>query len=129
MRAAREREVACPACKPTVLMRLAPSMYRDGFYYRCPNYVRCRGTVTAHPDGKPAGVPGDAVTKGMRQHAHKAFDQLWKGKNPRFTRQDAYRVLQRAMNLSEREAHIGKFSADQCQALIDKIEAMKKGAP
>ena len=120
-------EMQCPECG-------APMTLRGGKYgpfYGCIEFVRtgCRGSHGAHPDGKPLGKPGDAETRQARIRAHAAFDRLWKGhgKRRRMSRRRAYRWLQETMRLSKDEAHIGRFSLEQCEALIAAVESFEDG--
>lgn len=52
---------------------------------------------------------------------HASFDRLWK--HGGMTRTEAYRGLQAAMRLSKEEAHIGRFTAEQCPTLIQAVQA------
>lgn len=109
--------------------------WRPRKFWSCRRWPACEGSHGAHADGEPYGIPGDAATKAARILAHEAFDRLWKDSEqpqesgrltlgqPRrspalMTRRDAYRWLQDAMGLEEREAHIGRFTVEQCERLI-----------
>ena len=59
-----------------------------------------------------------------RRAAHLAFDQLWQ-RSDGFTRNTAYVILQRLMDLSPEEAHIAKFTPEQCDELIRKLQGKK----
>jgi hypothetical protein len=52
--------------------------------------------------------------------AHKAFDRLWKKMG--MNRGDAYRWLQTIMDLTADEAHIGRFTEEQCVVLLGLLE-------
>jgi hypothetical protein len=52
--------------------------------------------------------------------AHKLFDKFWK--SGAMTRGQAYQWLQKFMEMSEQEAHIGNFGAKECLKLIEKLE-------
>ena len=98
-------------------MMLAKSKFKNDQYYRCVRWKDgCRGSHGAHPDGMPLGIPADTETKSWRMRAHQAFDQFWKHK--KWTRPEGYQWMQRVMNLSEDDAHIGKFTSEQCEQLI-----------
>jgi hypothetical protein len=48
--------------------------------------------------------------------AHRVFDRFWKEKG--WPRADAYIWLAHAMNMPEKDAHIGNFNAEQCRKVI-----------
>ena len=54
--------------------------------------------------------------------AHKLFDQLFQGSEPLMSRGEAYGYLQYLTGLTEEQAHISKFSIEQCQDLIDLLD-------
>ncbi|MFY9224183.1 MAG: zinc-finger-containing protein [Blastocatellia bacterium] len=57
-----------------------------------------------------------------RVKAHKAFDKLFLGSEAIMSKQEAYGYLQYLMGLTEEQAHIGNFSVEQCQELIDLLD-------
>jgi ssDNA-binding Zn-finger/Zn-ribbon topoisomerase 1 len=121
---AREHAVLCPECGGAMTLRA--SKHGNGIFYGCRNYPRCRGTHSAHPDGRPMGIPANQGTKAMRHEAHQAFDKLWKGKRPRYSRTQAYYMLQVALNIPKEEAHIGRFDINQCKRVIEWIAELEK---
>jgi hypothetical protein len=115
-----EAELDCPECGRFMVLDLRP---KGGLYYRCSSksWTNCPGTHSCHQSSaKPLGIPGDAPTKAARMQAHKAFDQLWKKMGMK--RKDAYRWLQTIMDLNADEAHIGRFTVDQCELLLDLLD-------
>lgn len=112
--AVTEHDLVCPECGAP--MRLKPS--RFGLFYGCSKWAetRCPGGHGAHRDGTPLGVPADRKTKEARQAAHHVFDQLWK--SSRMSRSAAYRWMQGAMGMTSDEAHIGRFSREECRSLV-----------
>lgn len=100
-------------------MVLRQSKY--GLFYGCVEFPNCKAAHGAHPDGKPLGTPADQATKKARIRAHDSFDQLWKDKH--MTRGEAYVWMQEAMDMTEDEAHIGKFTSDQCDELEVLVDA------
>ena len=103
----------CPECGSSMVLRTS----KYGLFYGCVEYPKCTSAHGAHKKtGKPLGKPADKKTKLARIRAHASFDQLWKSKH--MERDDAYTWMQEAMEMSEDEAHIGKFNEDQC----DKLE-------
>lgn len=114
---AKAHELECPECGSA--MRLRES--RHGLFYGCSRYPDCRGTHGAHPDGKPLGVPATGETKNARIVAHAAFDTLWKPASARLTRTEAYLWMQSKMGLRGDEAHIGRFTKEQCDRLVELV--------
>lgn len=107
----------CPECGSTMVLR--DSKY--GLFYGCSNYPNCKAAHGAHKKtGKPLGTPADKKTKKARMGAHEAFDQLWKNKH--MSRSAAYQWMQKAMEMSENEAHIGRFTESQCAKLKILVE-------
>jgi len=104
-----EHDLKCPECSAP--MRLRPSKY--GLFYGCSRYPLCSSAHGAHPDGSPLGIPADKKTKEARIRAHGFFDTLWKEEY--MSRGDAYKWMQKKMNLEEDDAHIGKFTFEQCR--------------
>lgn len=111
--------VLCGECGAQMVLR--DSKY--GKFYGCIQFPKCKGTHGAHPDGKPLGVPANKETKLARMKAHEAFDAMWKRR--KISRTKGYAWLQKAMGLTADEAHIAKFTKDQCEKLVQIIEAEK----
>lgn len=121
-----ELEHPCPDCGGKMVLR--DSVH--GLFYGCRAYPRCQATHGAHKStGQPLGLPADLQTRRGRMAAHALFDQLWKGKalrgrhrgNPEMRRHEAYAWLAAKMELSKDEAHIGRFTAEQCAALCELV--------
>ena len=120
--------VLCPECGASMALRRG----RYGLFYGCVEFraTGCSGVHGAHADGTPLGKPGDAATRLARIRAHRALDSLWK-LGGKLSRAGAYRWMQRALGLSKREAHIGRMTREQCDALIaavDDFEDTPRGA-
>lgn len=92
-------------------------------FYQCPNcgaYVGChKGTTQA------LGTACGPSTRQARSAAHHAFDQLWRGKQAKYTRTQAYQALGVFMELSEAKCHIGMFDSDQCKQVISFVEKLQ----
>lgn len=119
-------DLACP--EGPHLMRL--KMSKHGIFYGCENYPECQASHGAYPDGRPMGIPGDKATKKARVIAHRIFDRLWKreeGREPRMTRTQAYAWMQRQLKLTSDEAHLGRFTSEQCQQLIEAVKEKYPG--
>jgi ssDNA-binding Zn-finger/Zn-ribbon topoisomerase 1 len=90
-----------------------------GLFYGCRRFPKCTATHGAHQhSGEPLGIPGDAETRKMRNEAHAKFDELWKPAGATMLRHEAYAWLRETLGLSSDEAHIAKFSKNQCLQLI-----------
>jgi len=121
----KRTDLKCGECQSPMVLRDS----RRGLFYGCSKYPKCTGTHGAHPDGSPLGVPGDFNTKAWRRVTHSLFDRLWKietdGKEKK--RQGrAYGWLQNVMGLSQDEAHIGGFSAAQCEKVVKNLIMREK---
>lgn len=126
LRISSEHNLVCPKCGSNMILRNS----RFGLFWGCSQFsmTGCDATHGAHPDGRPLGIPADARTSKARIEAHAVFDQLWK--DGPLTRSGAYRWLQTAMGLSDEEAHIGRFTYEQCEQLKEKVEqALKQLRP
>jgi len=116
--------LVCPECKyPLVLLTSKKAKYsRSGEprkYWRCANMKQCSVVCGAHPDGTPMGIPGDRETRQARDHLHQVFDPLWISK--RWTRIEAYWILEILTGLNEDEAHIARFDQEQCKQVEEQI--------
>ncbi len=116
-------DLACPECGAAMVLK--PS--RFGKFYACVEFPKCRGSHGAHPDGSPLGTPANRATKDARIAAHAAFDTLWMLGGMK--RKEAYRWMPDAMGMSKDDAHIGRFTIAQCDALIALINAPKRRSP
>ena len=119
-------DLRCPECPH--LLRLRTS--KNGLFYGCHDYPLCKASHGAHNDGRPMGIPGDKATKKARILAHRIFDRLWKeepGHAPRMTRNQAYVWVRKTLGLSDKEAHIGRFTIEQCNALIEAVKLKYPG--
>lgn len=111
----------CPECAAPMELRSS----RFGPFYGCTRYPGCDGTHGAHADGTPLGIPADRRTRLARMRAHQIFDDAtWK--NGRMGRNAAYRLLQEIMGMSREEAHIGRFTVEQCERLIVAIKERQR---
>jgi len=110
-------DLKCPDCNQDMVLRDS----RYGKFYGCCGYPDCWGTHGAHADGTPLGIPADKETKLARIRTHDVFDRLWRG-GP-MSRRMAYHWMCAAMDMTPQEAHIGRFTKEQCATLIDRVLA------
>ena len=119
-------DLKCPDCGGLMELATHPEWTYPGGnprkYYHCTDRLFCTATHWAHPDGTPLGVPGDRATKLARTEAHDALDRL----QARFGIHKAlvYFWLQRTMHLSVVEAHIGRFTIDQCSEVVRHVNTV-----
>jgi ssDNA-binding Zn-finger/Zn-ribbon topoisomerase 1 len=112
-------DLVCAECGS--LMKLRKSEKFDNPFYGCTRFPECKGSHGAHRDGRPLGTPANKATKLARIRAHRVFDLLWHQPGGRMSRPEAYAWMRRKMRLSEDQAHIGKFSEEQCTKLIEAV--------
>lgn len=118
-----KHKLRCPECSDGWLV-LRDS--RFGLFYGCSNYPECTASCGAHSNGEPLGIPGDKETRQARIKAHEEFDKLWK--TGETSRHAAYRILQKLMDMTPEEAHIGRFSKAQCELLIKLLRKRTSNA-
>lgn len=96
-----------------------------GMRWICDRFPACRGSVGAHPDGRPLGTIPDEETKQLRIKLHALVDPLWRDRTDRTkkrNRASVYGWLRRIMDMTSQECHIGNFTKDQCLEALKKIE-------
>ena len=110
-------KIECPDCGDRLILKNS----KYGKFYGCVNYPSCKGKHSAHQNsGKPMGTPADAETREWRKKAHKAFDKIWNLYG--YSRKEAYGLLQSIMKMTAREAHISRFTKEDCQKLLKLLE-------
>lgn len=83
----------------------------------------CDAYTSTHGKGKtPKGTLATARLRQLRMTAHSLFDPLWCGRKRQMSRAASYRFLQKLMNMTSEQAHIGMMNEDQCQELILKLK-------
>jgi hypothetical protein len=91
-------------------------------FFSCSRWPDCNGTHGANPDGSPLGIPGDQATKDARHKAHLIFEEYCRAK--KWPKRAWYKFLQRTMGMDAEQAHIGRFSVEQCDELIHRIASL-----
>lgn len=118
-----ERDLLCPSCNvPMLLRETTKYQYPKGGnrkFLGCSNFPSCDVIIGAHPDGTPMGIPGDKATRVARIKVHYTFDAAWKARG--LTRKQGYLWLQDLTGLSELDAHISKFTEEQCHELTERL--------
>lgn len=114
--------LTCPDCGSPMAMVFSALW---GWFYQCSTYPLCFATHSVHQDTKePMGVPAPWATRRARIAAHYAFDRLWKLHPIR--RKEAYEWMREKMGLEENDAHIGMFTKEQCEQLIELVGSYEK---
>lgn len=118
----------CPYCGSPVELKDSEIIYKKsyGMVWICSKYPKCETFVGTHKaDGKtPLGTLANKPLRELRKKCHNEyFDPIWKNKE--MSRDDAYKLMQRLMDLPADKAHIGMFNIDQCTQLIKKLTEWK----
>lgn len=113
------RTIPCPDCTGQLMLKTSDL----GLFYGCEHFPQCKAWHKAFKTGDPVGVPANQTTRKWRAKAHKVFDKLFNGKRAVMTKSEAYCYIQELMNLPEHQAHIGRFSKQQCKELISLLAA------
>lgn len=120
-------DLKCGECGALMKLRSPSKKYPTRPFYGCSRFPECRGTHGAHADGRPLGIPANKETKLARIRVHKVFDLIWK--NRYLTRPQAYAWMRRRLGFTSTEAHIGQFTAEECEelrlAVLDGFPALK----
>lgn len=139
-------ELRCPDCGAKML----PRDGKFGPFFSCIRWPDCSGKHGAHKStGQPFGIPGDAETRRARTAAHAAFDKLWQHADEEAAvwklpqpkrdkalrrirceaRESAYCWLAVHLGLAAADCHIGNFSADVCEQVVELCEARLAAVP
>lgn len=106
-----------------ILRQTTKFINKDGSprkFYGCSRYPDCTGVHGAHQNsGKPHGIPADKETRQARVKAHEVFDAYVKKWFP--NRREGYTFLQNIMKMTPSEAHISRFTKEQCEDLVKKL--------
>lgn len=112
--------------------KLIPTRTRYGARYACP----LEGCTVVWWANAPTATPSDQETRSLRMECHAAFDPLWLDSPSPFAgyrrkrddrRHAAYVWLADALGVPPEKAHIGMCDAEQCRALLEAIERLKRG--
>jgi ssDNA-binding Zn-finger/Zn-ribbon topoisomerase 1 len=95
---------------------------RFGTFYGCTRWPDCEGTAAIHDDGSLKSTPADGETKAARIGAHMSFDKLWK--EGLMSRSKAYHALSEHLGLKRRDTHIGYFTEEQCNQVLQFVNLM-----
>jgi hypothetical protein len=111
----------CPYCAEEAVLTDSAEVYSRSYgpIYLC---RPCQAWVGVHKGTtRPLGTLANAELREWRKRAHAAFDPLWKGR--RMKRAVAYQRLAEIVGVPKQQAHIGMFTVEQCQKLINALAA------
>src|SRR5690625_1533178 len=107
----------CPYCKEKAEFFTSTEFYGQDYGNNVYVCRPCDARVGTHKRSKtPLGTMANAQLRDLRMQCHKHFDRKWKSGN--MSRSKAYVWLQDAMNLTQKQAHIGMFNESQCKELL-----------
>lgn len=85
----------------------------------CGAYVGCHKAGNNQGDGtKPLGVLANKDLRKVKYLAHASFDTIWKSKM--MSRKEAYSWLAWELQVPKKECHIGMFTIQQCEKIVEK---------
>jgi ssDNA-binding Zn-finger/Zn-ribbon topoisomerase 1 len=111
----------CPVCNVEMIRKA--SKFRNGFWWGCSNYPRCKITMAEHPDGTAMSTPADQETKELRIKAHELCAK-WFGEweSKKCDKKGMYEFLKH----NTKSGHIGKMDKAELVGLIDKLQKGKQ---
>lgn len=113
----------CPYCFETPVKVNGDIIYpnRNDLHHK--EFLYCQNghdpAYVGIQNGKPLGSLANQHLRKLRSLAHKSFDNLWK--NKKMSRDEAYRLLSKEMNLPKEKTHIGMFNEKQCRKVLEII--------
>lgn len=118
-------KVFCTLCGAKAVLKTSFEFYGKDYGNKVWDCTQCEGYVSAnkHTD-EPLGTFADKHLREWRMKAHEEVDVLWK--TGEMTRSEVYTWIQECMDLSEEEAHIGKFNEKQCLTIIESAKSLKE---
>ena len=117
-------EGGCPYCSKPVILIDSITVYGVdyGRMYACTDFPKCNSLVGANKSTlEPFGTLANRELRKLRIKTHKLLDPLWRG-HPKGARTKVYYWIQKTMHISKEDAHIGKFSPNQCKTMISILQ-------
>ena len=94
------------------------SSYQKMFYRCIMNHDHYVGTYKDNE--RSFGRVADSALRLMKRKAHDAFDPLWRDEPKRFSHKyKAYQWLSEKMGIDLKHTHIGMFTEEQCEKVIE----------
>jgi len=96
-------------------------LWHKKFYHcePCEAYVGCHEKT-----GEPFGRLANKTLRRWKQIAHENFDPLWK--SGLMTRTQAYNWLAYSLDIHSMDCHIGMFSVEMCQKVVEVMNNERK---
>lgn len=114
-------QVMCNYCKATAALVTGATIYphrpdlHEKFFYLCPP---CSAYVGCHPGTTNAlGRLANEELRIAKTRAHAAFDPIWKSRQMK--RGSAYKWLAGELGIHPNDCHIGMFSIETCNQVIE----------
>lgn len=113
--------LVCADCGSKLVLRIG----RYGRFYGCEKYTEtgCKGGISAFPDGRPKGWPGNAATRAARKQLVEKFEAL----SPNFEYDAPEEVLELQRTVRHRmltflgksePVSIGELTQEECERVI-----------
>ena len=126
----KQRLVYCDYCGNPATLVTGDAIYpgrpslAGKHFWECTGCDAWVGTHSNSKDHAPLGRLANAELRAAKIRAHAAFDRLWKEKHRRgatksHARKAGYRWLAEQMGLTGAQCHIGMFSVDQCERVVE----------
>lgn len=125
-----KRKVICQYCQQEAVFMSTEQFYGRDYGTNMWVCKPCDAYVGTHKrTDVPKGTLANKELREWRKKAHAVVDPLWlnQTKNRRDARTQIYNWIQKAMNLSKEEAHIGMMNIEQCQTLIVLAKQQQAG--
>lgn len=111
----------CPYCGAASVLIDSIDLYGQsyGMIWRC---SPCDAHVGVHrdsPNFQPLGSLANRALRRARGEARQLFDPLWKNGN--LSRKAAHSMMRQLMQMDEEEAHIARFTPEQCAIFIERL--------
>ena len=111
----------CPCCKSGTKTVSEEFIYGKKFTGKtmicCVNYPSCDAYVGTHAeDGAPLGRLARKPLRMAKKEAHSYFDRIWLDQH--MTRPEAYDWLCDELGIDRDHTHIGWFSIETCQKVV-----------
>jgi len=110
----------CPKCGD----RMRRTYDTFGEYFTCFRFDSCNERIAGKSYGKyyTKAFNKKPVIGYWRHKAHKMFDYSWQRYG--MTRPASYIALQKIMRKTKEEAHISKFTVDECKHLTEQLDSL-----
>ena len=114
-----EYDINCPLCGSKMVLK--KSGY--GYFYGCTEYTQtgCKSTIGAKRNGTPVKIPESFQEKEAKLQAKKQLELL--SNSGKIEKRQILTWICEVLQCSRKDAHVAKFSIQQCNTLIQSIKA------